>query len=66
MLRKIVQSGSSVRLTLPKPIVDKLGLKKGDEVNVSMSQQNGAIIIAPTVRQSGRKKLRMKQRSLAR
>ena len=32
MSRKIVQTGPSLAVTLPKDIVDQLGLKKGDDV----------------------------------
>jgi antitoxin component of MazEF toxin-antitoxin module len=45
MTRKIVQTGSSLAVTLPKDIVDELKLKKGDEVEVSVHPQTGAIVI---------------------
>lgn len=47
MARKIVQTGSSLAVTLPKDIVDQLGLKKGDEVEVSAHPLNGTIVIRP-------------------
>jgi putative addiction module antidote len=50
MARKIVQTGSSLAVTLPKDIVDQLGLKKGDEVEVSAHPLNGTIVIRPPVK----------------
>jgi antitoxin component of MazEF toxin-antitoxin module len=50
MPRKIVQTGSSLAVTLPKDIVDQLGLKKGDEVEVSAHPLNGTIVVRPPVR----------------
>lgn len=50
MPRKIVQTGSSLAVTLPKDIVERLGLKKGDEVEVSAHPLNGTIVVRPPVR----------------
>lgn len=50
MPRKIVQTGSSLAVTLPKDIVDRLGLKKGDEVEVSAHPLNGTIVVRPPVK----------------
>lgn len=50
MPRKIVQTGSSLAVTLPKEIVDRLGLKKGDEVEVSAHPLNGTIVVRLPVR----------------
>jgi antitoxin component of MazEF toxin-antitoxin module len=50
MPRKIVQTGSSLAVTLPKDIVDQLGLKKGDEVEVSAHPLNGTIVVRPPIR----------------
>jgi putative addiction module antidote len=49
MARKIVQTGSSLAVTLPKDIVDQLGLKKGDEVEVTAHPLNGTIVIRPPI-----------------
>lgn len=49
MPRKIVQTGSSLAVTLPKDIVDQLGLKKGDPVDVALNPRDGAIIVRPGV-----------------
>ncbi len=35
MTRKIVQTGSSLAVTLPKEVVEQFKLKKGDSVDVS-------------------------------
>ena len=51
MSRKIVQTGSSLAVTLPKDIVDQLGLKKGDEVEVSAHPLNGTIVVRPPIRE---------------
>ena len=45
MKRKIVQTGSSLAVTLPSDIVSEFKLKKGDEVDVSLHPQTGAIIV---------------------
>lgn len=49
MTRKIVQTGSSLAVTLPRELVDAFKLKKGDEVEVSMHPQTGVITIRPGV-----------------
>jgi antitoxin component of MazEF toxin-antitoxin module len=46
-----VQTGSSLAVTLPKDLVDRLGLKKGDEVEVSAHPLNGTIVIRPPIRE---------------
>lgn len=63
MPRKIVQTGSSLAVTLPKDIVDRLGLKKGDEVEVSAHPVDGTIIVRPPVRffDGGKASRRFKQ-----
>jgi antitoxin component of MazEF toxin-antitoxin module len=45
MKRKIVQTGTSLAVTLPKDIVDEFRLKKGDEVDVSVHPQTGVIMM---------------------
>jgi putative addiction module antidote len=50
MTRKIVQTGSSLAVTLPKDVVDQFKLKKGDEVDVSVHPQTGAIVVRTAVR----------------
>lgn len=50
MKRKIVQTGSSLAVTLPSEVVEALKLKKGDEVDVSVHPQTGAVIIRPGIK----------------
>jgi putative addiction module antidote len=50
MKRKIVQTGSSLAVTLPSEVVEELKLKKGDEVDVSVHPQTSAVIIRAGVR----------------
>ena len=50
MTRKIVQTGSSLAVTLPRDVVQQFKLKKGDEVDVSVHPQTGAIIVRTGVR----------------
>lgn len=50
MTRKIVQTGSSLAVTLPKEVVEQFKLKKGDSVDVSVHPQTGAIVVRAAVR----------------
>lgn len=50
MTRKIVQTGSSLAVTLPKEVVERFKLKKGDPVDVSVHPQTGAIVVRTGVR----------------
>jgi putative addiction module antidote len=49
MTRKIVQTGSSLAVTLPREVVDRFRLKKGDNVEVSVHPQTGAIVVRTAV-----------------
>jgi antitoxin component of MazEF toxin-antitoxin module len=49
MTRKVVQTGSSLAVTLPREVVEQFKLKKGDEVEVSVHPQTGVITIRPPV-----------------
>lgn len=51
MSRKIVQTGSSLAVTLPREVVEQFKLKKGDEVDVSVHPQTGVITIRSRVLQ---------------
>lgn len=50
MKRKVVKTGSSLAVTLPRAVVDEFDLKAGDELDVSVHPQTGAIVIRPGVR----------------
>ena len=45
MTRKIVQTGSSLAVTLPSDVVAQFKLKKGDDVEVTVHPQTGAIVV---------------------
>ena len=50
MKRKIVQTGSSLAVTLPAEVVEAFSLKKGQEVDVAVHPATGAVVIRPGVR----------------
>jgi antitoxin component of MazEF toxin-antitoxin module len=47
--RSIVQTGSSLAVTLPMEVVQAFGLQKGQEVEVSVHPRTGAITIRPGI-----------------
>jgi antitoxin component of MazEF toxin-antitoxin module len=47
--RSIVQTGSSLAVTLPMEVVQAFGLQKGQEVDVAVHPKTGAITIRPGV-----------------
>jgi len=49
MMRKVVKTGSSLAVTLPREIVDQFKLKPGDDVEVSVHPQTGAITVRPGI-----------------
>jgi putative addiction module antidote len=65
MTRKIVQTGSSLAVTLPKEVVEQFKLKKGDSVDVSVHPQTGAIVVRTGVRyiEGGKVTVRFKARA---
>ena len=65
MTRKIVQTGSSLAVTLPKEFVDQFKPKKGDPVEVSVHPQTGAIVVRTGVRyvEDGKVTKRFKERA---
>jgi putative addiction module antidote len=65
MTRKIVQTGSSLAVTLPKEFVDQFKLKKGDPVEVFVHPQTGAIVVRTGVRyvEGGKVTKRFKERA---
>ena len=50
MKRKIVQTGSSLAVTLPAEVVEAFSLKKGQEVDVAVHPATGAVVIRPGVK----------------
>jgi antitoxin MazE len=47
MLRKVFRTGNSTVVSLPKDIIDPLGVKEGSDVSVELDRQHGQIIIRP-------------------
>ncbi len=47
MKRSLVQTGSSLAVTLPMEVVQAFGLKKGQEVEVSVHPLSGVVTIRP-------------------
>jgi putative addiction module antidote len=50
MKRKIVKTGSSLAVTLPREVVKDFNLRAGDDVDVSVHPHTGAIIVRSEVR----------------
>ena len=48
MVRKIFKTGNSFVISLPRESLQLLGLHEGSEVNVTIDQQDGRIIIERT------------------
>jgi len=44
VIRKVIRVGDSVAITLPKEYVDRMGLKPGDKVRITL---NGFFVIKP-------------------
>ena len=49
MKRSIVQTGSSLAVTLPMEVVQAFGLQKGQEVELAIHPRTGAITIRPGI-----------------
>jgi len=47
MLRKIFKTGNSTVISLPRDVLDYLGLAEGSEVSVELDQKKRQIVIAP-------------------
>jgi len=45
MKRKLVQAGSSLAVTLPAEVVHTFGLRKGQEVELTVHPASGAVIV---------------------
>lgn len=63
MTRKILQIGSSVGVTIPKSILDKLGLEVGEEVEIETDDESGDLRIRPH-KQSGDREDRIARRTM--
>lgn len=50
MLKKLFKSGNCTVLSLPKEMLDSLGLKNGDNVTIKLDKSNNCLIISPIVK----------------
>ena len=48
MLRKVFKTGSSLVISLPKDLLEPLGMTDGTEVSVELDRKNHQILIRPT------------------
>ena len=47
MLRKLFKTGNSIVVSLPKDIIEPLGVSEGAEVSVELDREKGQVIIRP-------------------
>jgi antitoxin MazE len=47
MIRKVFKTGNSLVVSLPKNLLESLGLHDGTDVSVELDQQNHQILIRP-------------------
>ena len=47
MLRKVFKTGNSLVVSLPKDLLEPLGMKDGTDVSVELDRQNHQILIRP-------------------
>lgn len=45
MTQKIIKVGTSAGIILPKPTMEKMGLRVGDKVEVDLQKDSGEIVI---------------------
>lgn len=48
MFRKVFKTGNSLVVSLPKDLLESLGMKDGTDVSVELDQKNRQILIRPT------------------
>ena len=48
MLRKVFKTGNSLVVSLPKDLLEPLGVKEGMDVSVELDRKNHQILIRPT------------------
>jgi antitoxin component of MazEF toxin-antitoxin module len=49
MKRKVVKTGTSLAVTIPREVIEQFGLEAGDEVDVSIHPGTGAMLVRPGV-----------------
>ena len=47
MLRKLFKTGNSIVVSLPKDIIEPLGVSEGADVSVELDREKGQVIIRP-------------------
>jgi antitoxin MazE len=47
MQRQLFKTGNSTVLSLPKEMLDSLGLKNGENVSIELDKQNNRLVISP-------------------
>jgi putative addiction module antidote len=47
MIRRLFKTGNSIVLSLPKEVLDDLGIKDGESVNLELDHKQRRVIITP-------------------
>ena len=47
MIRKLFKTGNSVVLSLPKEVLDDLGVKVGESINLELDREQRRVILTP-------------------
>jgi antitoxin MazE len=47
MIRRLFRTGNSIVLSLPKQVLDALGVKDGESVNLELDREQHRVIITP-------------------
>lgn len=47
MIRRLFKTGNSIVLSLPKEVLDNLGIKDGERVNLELDPKQRRVIITP-------------------
>ena len=49
MIRRLFKTGNSTVLSIPKEVLDDLGIKDGERVNIELDHEQRRVIITPVV-----------------
>jgi antitoxin MazE len=47
MVRRLFKTGNSIVLSLPKEVLDELGIKDGENVNLELDREKRRVVITP-------------------
>jgi putative addiction module antidote len=47
MVRKLFKTGNSIVVSLPKDVIEPLGVSEGTDVSVELDREKGQIVIRP-------------------